>query len=398
MTTDLRPASRLGGMTESQIREMTRLALDHGAINLAQGFPDFGTPIEVRAAAAQAVLNDLNQYAVTWGIRPLREAIAEDLRRRYAPAFDWVEPERHVTVTVGVTEGIVSTLMAAVEPGDEVIIIEPAHENYAPATRFAGGGPVFVPLLPPDYPLDLDRLWAAVSPRTKAIVVNTPHNPSGRVFTAAEMEGIAVLCHEHDLLAVTDEIYDRILYDGRLHIPLATLPGMAERTVTIGGLSKTFAITGWRLGYAVAPEPWSTALRTIHDFTTICAPTPLQHAAVAAYALPESFYEAQLADYHWRRDEMMSILQAAGFEARVPEGAYYVLAGYEAWDFPGDAADFSRWLTREVGVAVVPGSSFYATPGLGRREVRFAFAKKAETLAAARERLVRGFEARTRGR
>lgn len=398
MTTDLRPASRLGGIAESFIREMTRLALDHGAINLGQGFPDFGTPAEVRAAAAQAILNEHNQYAITWGIRPLREAVADSLRRRFAPGFDWVDPEQHVTITCGVTEGIVAALMASVEPGDEVIIIEPAHENYAPAARFAGGMPVFVPLLPPDYPLDFDRLLAAISPRTKVIIVNTPHNPSGRVFTQAEMEGLATLCLEYDLLAVTDEIYDRILYDGRAHIPLATLPGMAERTVTIGGLSKTFAVTGWRLGYAVAQEPWSTALRTVHDFTTICAPTPLQHAGVAAYALPESFYEAQLADYHRRRDEMMSILDAAGFDARLPEGAYYVLAGYEAWDFPGDADEFARWLTREVGVAVVAGSSFYATPGLGTRQVRFAFAKKAETLAAARERLVRGFEVRTRGR
>lgn len=396
MTSNLRPAARLTDMLESQIREMTRLALAHDAINLAQGIPDFGTPAEVRAAAAQAILNEHNQYAITWGIPPLRQAIAESLHRLYGPGFEWVDPERHVTVTCGVTEGIVSALMGIVEPGDEVIIIEPAHENYAPAVRFAGATPIFVPLLPPDYALDLDRLRAAISRRTRAILLNTPHNPSGRVFTADEIAGVAALCCEHDLLAITDEIYDRILYDGRRHIPLATLPGMAERTVTIGGLSKTFAVTGWRLGYAVAPEPFSSALRTVHDFTTICAPTPLQYAAVAAFELPESFYERQLADYHWRRDEMMEILQLAGFEARAPEGAYYVLAGYEAWDFAGDANEFSRWLTREVGVAVVAGSSFYATPGLGLREVRFAFAKKPETLRTARERLVRGFEARQR--
>ncbi|HYN89506.1 MAG TPA: aminotransferase class I/II-fold pyridoxal phosphate-dependent enzyme [Ardenticatenaceae bacterium] len=396
-TTNLRPAPRLRELAESQIREMTRLALAHEAINLAQGFPDFGTLAEVRAAAAEAIEAEHNQYSITWGVRPLREAIASALRQRYAPGFDWVVPDRHVSVSCGVTEGIVTALMASVDRGDEVIIIEPAHENYLPATRFAGATPVFVPLLPPDYLLDEERLRAVVSSRTRALILNTPHNPTGRVFTAHELGVIAGLCREHDLLAITDEIYDRILYDGRPHVPPATLPGMAERTITVGGLSKTFAITGWRLGYAVAPEPWSRAMRTVHDFTTICAPTPLQYAGAAAFRLPESFYQQQLADYHWRRAEMMSILAASGFDARPPEGAYYVMAGYDAWDFPGDSDAFARWLAREVGVAVVPASSFYATPGLGAREVRFAFAKKPETLAEARQRLTAGFERRRRG-
>ena len=394
MTIRRQPSSRLNAISESRIREMTRLALEHDAINLSQGYPDFDTPAEVREAAVQAILGGDNQYAITWGLRPLREAIADYLRRQYAPHFDWVDPDKHVTVTCGVTEGITAGLVGAVEPGEEVVIVEPAHENYAPAVHFAGGSPVFVPLLPPDYVLDVDRVRQAVTERTKAIVINSPHNPSGRVFTESELEGLATVCREHDLIAVTDEIYDRILYDGRTHIPLATLPDMAERTVTVGGLSKTFAITGWRLGYAVAREPWSTALRTVHDFTTICAPTPLQVAGVTAFGLPESFYEQQLVEYHQRRAAMMEMLDAAGFEARSPEGSYYVLASFDAWDFPGTASDFAQWLTRDIGVAVVEGNSFYATAGLGERTVRFAFAKKLETLKQARERLVKGFRAR----
>jgi aspartate/methionine/tyrosine aminotransferase len=394
MSSRHRPSSRLGGLEESQIRDMTRLAIELGAINLAQGFPDFESPAEIKEAAARAVAAGANQYTITWGIRALREAIAGYWRRRYG--LDWIDPERHVTVTCGVTEAIVSTLLGIVDPGDEVVIIEPAHENYGPAVAFGGGRPVFVPLLPPGHVLDLDRLRAAVTERTKAILLNTPHNPTGRVLGREELAGVAALCLERDLLAVTDEIYDRIVYDGREHLPLAALPGMAERTVTVGGLSKTFAVTGWRLGYAVAPEPWSKALRTVHDFTTICAPAPLQEAGTAAFALPESFYERQLAEYHERRAAMMGLLAAAGFEARAPEGAYYVLAGYEAWGFEGDAASFARWLAREVGVAVVGGPSFYRTPGLGRGQVRFAFAKKLETLAEARRRLEEGFRRRTR--
>jgi len=392
-----KPAARLHALRESRIREMTRLAIDCGAINLAQGFPDFDPPLAMREAAARAVREGPNQYAVTWGLAALRDAIAGSLRDRHAPWCDWIDPLRHVTVTCGVTEGIVAALMAIVDPGDEVIIVEPAHENYAPAARFAGGTPVFLPLLPPDFALDGDRLGALVTPRTKAILLNTPHNPTGRVLDAAELGAVAACCCENDLVAVTDEIYDRILYDGRPHVPLATLPGMAERTITVSGLSKTFAITGWRLGYVVAPEPWSAAVRTVHDFTTICAPTPLQHAGIAAYSLPESFYAQQVAEYHERRDAMMAILASSGFEAQRPQGAYYVMASHAAWGFDGDSDDFALWLTREVGVAVVGGAHFYHTPGLGESQVRFAFAKRLETLERVRERLERGFAARTRG-
>ena len=397
MTTHRKPSGRLDGMRESQIREMTRLALECDAINLSQGFPDFDPPEEVQEAAARAVRDGVNQYTVTWGTPALRQAIATSLRDRYQPAFDWLDPDRHVTVTCGVTEAIVSVLMSVIEDGDEVLIIEPAHENYGPATRFAGGTPVFVPLLPPDYPLDIERVRAAVTARTKVILVNTPNNPTGRVFTQRELESIADLVREHDLLVVTDEIYDRILYDGRPHIPIATLAGMDERTITVGGLGKTFAMTGWRLGYAVAYSGWSTALRTIHDFTTICAPAPLQEAAVTALGLPESFYERQLEDYHARRESIMATLATTGFEAAAPEGAYYVLANYRGWNTELNAREFARWLTRTVGVAVVDGPSFYETSGLGEGLVRFAFAKKLETLERVRETLTKGFREFAKG-
>ncbi|MEO8084788.1 MAG: aminotransferase class I/II-fold pyridoxal phosphate-dependent enzyme, partial [Ardenticatenales bacterium] len=389
-----RPAGRLNGMIESQIREMTRLAIAHGAINCAQGFPDFGTPEPIRRAAAEAILADHNQYAITWGVPALRTAIARSYADRFPGHFDWVDPERHVTVTCGVTEAVTVALMALLEPGDEVIVLEPAHENYAPAARFAGGRAVGVALEGPDYALDPARLAAAVSPRTKALILNAPHNPTGRVFTRAELEAVAVLCIERDLVAITDEIYDRIVYAPHEHVPLATLPGMRERTITLSGFSKTFAVTGWRLGFAVAPEPWSHALRTVHDFTTICAPTPLQHAAAAAMDLPAAFFTEQRDAYAVRRATMLSILAANGFTCRAPEGAYYCLCRYDAWSFDGDSDAFARWLTQAVGVAVVAASSLYVTPGLGRDEVRFAYAKKAETLAEVGARLAVGFAQR----
>lgn len=382
----MQPATRLSGMRESTIREMTRLAIEHEAINLSQGFPDFPAPEELKAAAVEAIRADQNQYAITWGVPALRQAIAEKMQRRHRIAAD---PDRDVTVTCGVTEGIVSSLMAVVNPGDEVIIIEPFHENFLPAALFAGGTPVFVALEPPAYRLDSDRLRSAFSARTRAIIINTPHNPTGRVFTREELQGVADLCQEFDTIAITDEIYEQIVYDDHQHISLATLPGMAERTITIGGLSKTFAITGWRLGYVIAQEPWSTALRTVHDFTTICAPTPLQHAAVVAMRFGDAYYRQLRDAYAARRDLMMRVLHEAGFEAQPPEGAYYVMADFSSFDFAGNDLAFARRLTTEAGVAVVPGTSFFHTPGLGRRAVRFAFPKRAETLQEAGERLRR---------
>jgi aminotransferase len=378
------PAQRLAHLRESTIREMTRLTLEHGAINLAQGFPDFPPPPEVIAAAHAAIDAGHNQYAVTWGIKPLRDALAAMLQRRYGLEFD---PERHIAVTCGVTEAITAALLAAVDPGGEVVIIEPFHENYLPAATFAGGAAVFHALEPPHNRLDPDRLRRAFSARTRAIIVNSPHNPSGRVFTRAELEGVAQLCLEHDAVAITDEIYDRILYDGRPHVPLASLPGMAERTITIGGLGKTFAVTGWRLGYACALGELATALRTVHDFLTICAPAPLQYAAVAALALPDSYYVELTRAYELRRARMMAILHEHGFQAEPPEGAYYVLTDLGPLARVGDDHQVARHMIREVGVAVVPGSSFYGTAGLGRNSIRWAYAKKLETLDQVASRL-----------
>ena len=379
-------ATRLAGLRESVIREMTRLAIQHKAVNLAQGFPDFPPPPEIIAAAHQAIDAGLNQYAITWGAQELRQAISAYMAYWYKLKYD---PEQHITITCGVTEAIIAAVMCLVNPGDELIIIEPFHENYLAAAIFAQAKPVFVPLEPPDYELDLDRLRRAFSNKTRGMIFNTPHNPTGRVFSQAELNGVAQLCQEFDVVLITDEIYDHILYDDRPHIPPATLEGMYDRTITIGGLGKTFAVTGWRLGYACAPEPFSTALRTVHDFTTICAPTPLQHAAAAALKLPPSFYETLRADFTARRARMMAILDRFGFQARTPEGAYYVMSNFDAWNFAGDDTAFARYLTTELGVAVVPGSSFYVTPGLGRREVRWAFAKQPATFDEVEARLAR---------
>ncbi len=385
-------STRLIGLRESVIREMTRKAIEHNAVNLSQGFPDFPPHPDIIAAAHRALDEGFNQYAVTWGVPALRNEIRSYMEKWYGLEYD---ATRQITVTCGVTEAIIAAFMAIANAGDEVVIIEPYHENYVAAAIFAGAKPVFVPLLPPQYELDLDRVRAAFSNKTRAILINTPHNPTGRVFTRTEMEGVAALCQEFNAVCVTDEIYDHIIYDGRergvqrKHIPMATLDGMYERTITVGGLGKSFAVTGWRLGYACAPEPLSQALRTVHDFTTICAPAPLQHAAVAAFQLPDGYYEQLKADYTRRRAKMMGILENAKFHAAPPEGAYYVLADYSEWSTTMDDFEFADYMTTQVGVAVVPGSSFYRTEGLGKKQIRFAFAKKLETLDAAEERMMR---------
>jgi len=374
-------AKRTATFTESVIREMTRIATEVGALNLAQGFPDFAMPQAMKDAACAAIQGDINQYAVTWGAPPLRLAIAEKYRRWYNLPVD---PDKNVTVTCGATEAMASVFLAMINPGDEVIIFEPWYENYGPDAILAEASPKFVPLDPPDWTLDLDKLKKAVTKKTKAIVVNTPHNPTGRVFTRAEMDAIAKLCIEHDLWAFTDEIYEHIRYAGDHHV-LATWPGMAERTVTISGHSKTFACTGWRLGYAIAPPKETTAIRKVHDFLTVGAPAPLQQAAAAGMAFGPEYYNSMAQEYRARRDVIVEGLTEAGFAFSVPEGAYYIMADFSALSDLDDTK-FSRWLATEIGVAPVPGSSFYHDGG-GKTIVRFAFCKQLSTLEKASERL-----------
>ncbi len=382
-----RTAVRTHSFTESVIREMTRVARAHGAINLAQGFPDFPAPQLLKDAACRAIQDDVNQYAVTWGTDSLRNAVAEQYARWYGMAVD---PDREVTVTCGATEAMAAVMFATVNPGDEVVILEPFYENYGPDAALSGAEPVFVPLPAPDFRLDPDRLRAAVTGKTKAVVINTPNNPSGRVFGREELQAVADLCVERDVLAVTDEIYEHIVYDGE-HLPLARLPGMRDRTVVVSGLSKTFSVTGWRIGTIVAPPDITPAIRKVHDFLTVGAPAPLQEACAAGLReLGDEYYRGMAADYRARRELLHAGLTEAGFDCRRPEGAYYVMAGFERLSALDDDA-FSRFLARECGVAPVPGSSFFSRPEDGAKLVRFAFCKRRSTLEQAADRLRRFF-------
>jgi len=378
----MRTARRTHTFSESVIRGMTRLATQHGAINLAQGFPDFPAPAMLKEAAAAAIHADINQYAITWGAKRLRDAVARKYREWYGME---VNPETELTVTCGATEAMAAALLALVDPGEEVIVIEPFYENYGPDAILCDARPVFVPLLP-GQPLDLDRLKAVFSGRTRAIVINTPGNPSGRVLTRAELTGIAELCRKHDAWAVTDEIYEHIRYEGE-HIPIATLPGMGERTITISGASKTFSITGWRIGTIVAPAGITDAIRKVHDFLTVGAPAPLQEGlAVAMEKLGPDYYRGLAGEYRVRRDLLMKAIEQAGFRAVAPEGAYYVLADFSGLsDLP--APEFATWLTVEGGIATVPGTSFFSRPEDGSRFTRFAFCKTLELLRDAAGRL-----------
>ena len=381
----VRPSARASSFTESVIREMTRLALEYDAINLAQGFPDFPAPEELKQAAIEAIRADINQYAITWGARAFREAIAEKVHWYLGLEVD---PEREITVTCGSTEAMIASMMAVVDPGDEVIIFEPFYENYGPDAILTEARPRYVPLYPPDWRFDPDELRAAFTPRTKAIVINTPNNPTGKVFTREELELIAALCQEWDAIAITDEIYEHILYDGAEHIAIATLPGMRERTITINGLSKTYSVTGWRIGYAIAPPEITAAIRKVHDFLTVGAAAPLQEAGAVALRLPRSYYERLAAEYAARRDRLLRALEEAGFGVYKPRGAYYIMTDISRFGFEDDVA-FAHYLVREIGVAVVPGSSFYENPEKGRQQVRFCFCKTEATLDAAAERLLR---------
>lgn len=377
-------AQRVQYFTESVIREMTRLAQQHGAINLGQGMPDFEAPRAVKDAACQAIIDGFNQYAITWGAPSLRQAIARKVREFNRLPCD---ADEHVTVCCGATECMMATMLALVDPGDEVIIFQPYYENYGPDALLAGATPVWVSLRPPAWTFDPDELRRAFSPRTRALILNTPNNPTGHVFTREELSVIAGLCQEHDVLVFSDEIYEHILYTDTPHISIASLPGMAERTVTISGLSKTFSITGWRLGYSIAPAELTAGIRKTHDFLTVGAPHPLQVAGAAALALPPSYYQALREGYCRRRELFLPYLRQAGFVFSEPQGAYYVMTDARPLGADDDVA-FVRWMTREIGVSAVPGSSFYSPRDPGRGSVRFMFAKKEETLRAAGERLV----------
>jgi len=362
---------------------MTRIAHRTGAVNLAQGFPDFPMPAPMKQAACAAIMGDVNQYAITWGAPALRIAIAEKYRRWYDMPVD---PDTEITVTCGATEAMAATFMALIDPGDEVIILEPFYENYGPDAELAGAKPVFVPLIAPNWDLDIERLAASITPRTRAIVLNTPHNPTGKVFSRAEISAVAELAQRHNLLVFTDEIYEHLVYAGHHH-PIATWPGMRERTVTISGLSKTFSCTGWRLGYAIAPRELTNAIRKVHDFLTVGASAPLQAAGAVGMAFDADYYNHLQLAYKQRRDVMMAALVKAGFSCGVPDGAYYVLADFSAIDPGRSDRDFAVWLAETIGVATVPGTSFYGDPGRGTTSVRFAFCKTFETLGRAAERL-----------
>jgi aminotransferase len=369
--------------TESVIREMTRLANQHGAVNLSQGFPDFAAPEEIKAAAARAVAADINQYAITWGAKSLRDALVAKQQRFTGLSFD---PEREVTVCCGATECMASVMLALVDPGDEVIVFEPFYENYGPDAILSGAVPRFVRLREPEWNFDAAELAAAFNSKTRAIVVNTPNNPTGKVFSRVEMEQIAALCRKWDVVCVTDEIYEHILYDGAEHVSMAALDGMRERTVTISGLSKTWSVTGWRIGWCLAPPELTNAIRKVHDFLTVGAPAPLQEAAATALAMPQDYFRRLADSYRERREFLVPVLQRAGFKPFPPRGAYYVMTDISEFGFPDDVA-FARWLVAEGGVAAVPGSSFYSDPAAGSQRLRFHFARKRETLEAAAERL-----------
>ena len=373
--------------TESVIREMTREALKHGAVNLSQGFPDFAAPEDIKRVAMQAIADDINQYAITWGARDFREAIAR--KTKWYLGLD-VDPETELTVTCGSTEGMIAAMMATVDPGEEVVVFEPFYENYAPDAILSDATPRYVPLRAPDWSFDPQELRSAFNSKTRAIILCNPNNPTGKVFTRAEMEFIAGLCQEFDALCFTDEIYEHIIYPREgaeiAHISMAQLPGMRERTVIVNSMSKTYSVTGWRVGYCIASPEITSAIRKVHDFLTVGAAAPLQSAGAYALSLPAQYYDRLQAEYRARRELLLPVLEAAGFGVFRPDGAYYIMTDISAFGFANDV-EFTKHLIREVGVACVPGSSFYSVPERGAQQVRFCFCKKDETLNLAAERL-----------
>lgn len=381
-----RVSAKAGSFTESVIREMTREAMKYGAVNLSQGFPDFAAPDDIKRVAMQAIADDINQYAITWGARDFREAIARKTKWYLGLEID---PETEITVTCGSTEGMIAAMMATVDPGEEVIVFEPFYENYSPDAILSDARPRHVPLRAPDWTFDRDELRAAFSDKTRAIIICNPNNPTGKVFTREEMEFIASLCQEFDALCFTDEIYEHILYPRAgaeiAHISMAQLDGMRERTVIVNSMSKTYSVTGWRVGYCIAPPEITSGIRKVHDFLTVGAAAPLQAAGAYALSLPSEYYDALQSDYRARRDLLLPVLEQAGFRTFVPDGAYYIMTDISAFGFDDDVS-FTRHLIREIGVACVPGSSFYSVPERGAQQVRFCFCKKDETLQLAAER------------
>jgi aminotransferase len=378
-------SARTQNFTESVIREMTRLAIESNAVNLAQGYPDFSAPEIIKEAARQAITADINQYAITWGAKPFRDAIAAKYRRCYGLDYD---PEREIAVCCGSTEGMIASMLGITNPGDEVIVFEPYYENYGPDTMLCEARRVLVSLRPPDWSFDPAELRGAFTARTKAIILNSPNNPTGKVFTRPELEIISELCQEFDTLAITDEIYEHILYDGAEHIPIATLPGMRDRSVLVNSMSKTYSVTGWRVGWVLAAPDLCDSIRKVHDFLTVGAAAPLQQAGVLALNLPESYYENLAREYTGRRNTLLRLLERAGFHCFRPQGAYYIMTNIDGFGFQDDVS-FVRHLIETVGVAAVPGSSFFSNPEDGAQLIRFCFCKKYETLEEAGVRLLR---------
>lgn len=378
-------AQRTHAITESVIREMSRLASKHGAVNLAQGFPDFAAPEIIKEAAQRAIADDINQYAITWGAKPFRDAIAAKYKRHYA--LD-VDPEREITVTCGSTEAMIASLLAITNPGDEVVIFEPFYENFGPDTMLCAAERKFVTLHPPDWRFDPAELRRAFSKKTKAIIINSPGNPTGHLLDLEQLQCISELCQEFDAIAITDEIYEHILYDGARHVPMMTLPGMRDRTLLINSMSKTYAVTGWRVGWVLGSPDLTESVRKVHDFLTVGAAAPLQAAGVVALGLPDAYYAEVAEHYQERRDKMAEMLTRAGFRCSIPKGAYYIMADIRGFGRGGDVA-FVRDLVERVGIAAVPGSSFFSNPALGEDWVRFCFPKKDETLEEAERRFAK---------
>jgi aspartate/methionine/tyrosine aminotransferase len=376
-------SERARSFTESVIRDMTRVCLRHHGVNLAQGFPDFAAPAEIKEAAVQAIHADINQYAITWGTPALRQAIAEKFSRYNGVGMD---PEKEITVCCGSTEGMIASLMAMVNPGEEVIVFEPFYENYGPDTILCGAAPRFITLHEPDWHFDERELARTFNNKTKAIVINTPNNPTGKVFSREELQFIANLCLKWGVVAVTDEIYEHILYDGASHVSIASLPGMRDQTITINSISKTYSLTGWRVGWAVASAKLTGSIRKVHDFLTVGAAHPLQEAAAVGLQMESSYYQTLAEEYRERKDFLLKVLEDAGFRVYRPNGAYYIMTDVTHFGFRDDV-ECAFYLVEKIGVATVPGSCFYSHPERGKTKVRFAFPKRMETLQQAAEKL-----------